>query len=250
MWNWLCRLAGGALVRYLETPVRDYMTFSVIETETLRRVLRPGDILLVEGNERISVAIKYLTQSTWSHVAIFVGDAIDGSANSNDMPVLIEATLANGVIAVPISKYSGHNTRICRPVGLTDSDRLKVVTFVINAIGTRYDLKNVIDLARYLIPTPPVPVRWRRHMLSLGSGSPTQAICSTLIARAFQSVQYPILPQTERTLPRDSKVYKEILRIRHHSLFVPRDFDISPYFQVIKPTIEDGFNYRDLSWAD
>src|SRR5574337_378503 len=58
----------------------------------------------------------------------------------------------------------------------------------------RYDLKNVVDLARYLLPTPPVPVGWRRRLLALGSGEPTQAICSTMIAQAFQSVSYPILP--------------------------------------------------------
>ncbi|MGB5011018.1 MAG: hypothetical protein WBO88_12155, partial [Candidatus Dechloromonas phosphoritropha] len=42
----------------------------------------------------------------------------------------------------------------------------------------------------------------------------------------------------------------EILRIRDHSLFVPRDFDVSPYFQVVKPTLEQGFDYRRLTWGD
>jgi hypothetical protein len=32
-------------------------------------------------------------------------------------------------------------------------------------------------------------------MLAIGSGDPTTAICSTLIAAAFGSVHYPILPQ-------------------------------------------------------
>ena len=31
---------------------------------------------------------------------------------------------------------------------------------------------------------------------------------------------------------------------------MPRDFDISPYFQVVKPTIEYGFDYTALHWAD
>ena len=30
----------------------------------------------------------------------------------------------------------------------------------------------------------------------------------------------------------------------------PRDFDISPYFSVVKPTIENGFDYKRLHWAD
>jgi hypothetical protein len=38
--------------------------------------------------------------------------------------------------------------------------------------------------------------------------------------------------------------------VRHHSLFAPRDFDVSPYFEVIKPTIEAGFDYQSLVWRD
>jgi hypothetical protein len=30
---------------------------------------------------------------------------------------------------------------------------------------------------------------------------------------------------------------------------MPRDFDISPYFAVVKPTLEAGFDYRALTWA-
>ena len=40
----------------------------------------------------------------------------------------------------------------------------------------------------------------------------------------------------------------EILHVRHHSLFAPRDFDVSPYFAVIKPTLETGFDHRALTW--
>jgi len=41
-----------------------------------------------------------------------------------------------------------------------------------------------------------------------------------------------------------------LLHIRHHSLFAPRDFDISPYFRVVKPTLEIGFDFRALHWAE
>lgn len=93
----------------------------------------------------------------------------------------------------------------------------------------------------------------RRRMLALGSGDPTQAICSSLIAQAFQRVRYPILPRVEE-LDDAGRVrcgynVNEILHIRHHSLFAPRDFDISPYFQVIKPTIQHEFDYRELVWS-
>jgi hypothetical protein len=39
------------------------------------------------------------------------------------------------------------------------------------------------------------------------------------------------------------------MHIRHHSLFVPRDFDVSPYFRIIKPTIETRFDFRTLKWG-
>jgi hypothetical protein len=89
--------------------------------------------------------------------------------------------------------------------------------------------------------------------LAYGSGDPTRAICSTLIAQAFQKVQYPILPEIERipVMAACGCQYseKEILHIRHHSLFTPRDFDLSPYFRVLKPSLESGFDYKKLNWA-
>jgi hypothetical protein len=60
---------------------------------------------------------------------------------------------------------------------------------MVDRIGLEYDMRNIIGLLRYLIPTPPVPTRWRRRMIALGSGEPTWAICSTLIAQAFQSIR-------------------------------------------------------------
>jgi hypothetical protein len=128
-----------------------------------------------------------------------------------------------------------------------------VTAYVIARLGNQYDLHNVFDLARYLLPNPPVPMRFRRRMLALGSGDPTRAICSTLIAQAFQSIRYPILPIVDirdASRPDCPGCVEEILRIRHHSLFAPRDFDVSPYFQVVKPTLVAGFDYSKLHWGD
>ncbi len=210
--------------------------------------LIPGDVLLVEGDTRISNAIKYLTQSTWSHAAFFAGEST-GVENENGEPCpLIEAELGKGVIASPLSRYYNLNTRICRPIDLSQEDRDKLLDLMVSALGKDYDLKHVFDLARYLLPTPPVPARFRRRMIALGSGDPSRAICSTLIAKSFQSIGYPILPKIESSQPRTKDWYieKEILHIRHHSLFTPRDFYVSPFFRVVKPTVEAGFDYRRL----
>lgn len=240
---------GFMLARYLQKPSPGRALSPSADLEKLRKILKPGDVLLMDGNERISVAIKYLTQSTWSHAAVYVGNRL--APDDSNPPCLIEADLGAGVIAVPLSKYAGLGLRICRPVNLMDQDIQKLTDFLIERLGMKYDMKNAIDLLRYLLPEPPVPVRWRRRMLALGSGDPTRAICSTLIAQAFQSIKYPILPEisVEENCETGDCVAKEILHIRHHSLFTPRDFDLSPYFQVVKPTIEAGFDYKSLNWS-
>ena len=66
-------------------------------------------------NQRVSTAIKYLTQSTWSHAAIFVGNIIDPEEHAVDLKVLIEADIKDGVIGVPLSRYTHLNTRVLRP---------------------------------------------------------------------------------------------------------------------------------------
>jgi hypothetical protein len=38
--------------------------------------------------------------------------------------------------------------------------------------GLKYDVKNITDLIRYLTPLP-VPHRWRRRMMVLGSNDPS-----------------------------------------------------------------------------
>jgi hypothetical protein len=248
-----CSAIGKALARYLSSPLRNFRPLAVTDTSALRRSLRPGDVLLVEGNTRVSTAIKYLTQSTWSHAAMYVGAVPEVANNDHDPKVLIEADLVEGVRAVALTTYAGFHVRICRPVGLSEAEIIRVVDYVLARLGNQYDLKNVIDLARYLLPEPPVPARWRRRMLSLGSGEPTRAICSTVIAQAFQSIRYPILPramdsgvETEGEVPRRDVTWTR----RHHSLFTPRDFDISPYFSVIKPTLEDSFDFRAMKWLE
>lgn len=243
---------GRALGRYLSQPVKQYKPLATSSARALAQTLKPGDVLLVEGNTRVSGAIKYLTQSTWSHAAIYVGNALHPDGNPEEVPVLVEADMMHGVQAVPLGKYSSFHTRICRPAELTEEDAGRVVSYVVSRLGHTYDMKNLVDLARYLFPTPPLPRRWRRRALALGSGEPTKAICSSLIAQAFQSVRYPILPEIKRrkTDPHAADHNREILYIRHYSLYMPRDFDISPYFQVVKPTIELGFNYKGLTWGD
>jgi len=250
--TWLDRI-GRWLATRLQEESSGYQPYTPSDPETLRRTLQPGDILLVEGNQKISAAIKYLTQSTWSHAALYVGDTLPDPGDGRDRPRLIEVNLGEGCVAVPLSKYQTYNTRICRPSGMTPEDRDAVVRFMTERLGLRYDMKHIFDLLRYFLPTPPVPIRWRRRMIAFGSGDPTRAICSSMIAEAYEQVRYPILPEITRAPGRasaqSSYSRQEILHIRHHSLYTPRDFDLSPYFEIVKPTLVYGFDYKAVRWA-
>jgi hypothetical protein len=240
-------IIGRVIARYLERPVQGYDPFTPSDPVALRKSLEPGDVLLVEGNSHISRVIKYLTQSTWSHAALYVGPIVGANTKEGEPHVLIEAELGQGVISAPLSKYYRYHTRICRPIGLSLEDRRTVCSYVIDRIGFDYDLRNIIDLMRYLFPLP-VPQRWRRRAIALGSGNPTRLICSALIAQAFEAVRYPILPKI--TQLENEAARRKILEIRHSSLYAPRDFDISPYFQIVKPTLAEEFNYKCMHWAD
>ncbi|MES2305254.1 MAG: YiiX/YebB-like N1pC/P60 family cysteine hydrolase [Gemmatimonadota bacterium] len=245
----LLDVAGRRLARYLTKPRHDRVHSTTAPPTALAAALRPGDVLLIEGSSRISSAIKYLTQSTWSHATLCIAPPDLTAKPGLEPSVLLEADVSRGVQLVPLSNYSSLHTRICRPVGLTAQEIGAVIEFAIHRVGHQYDMKHIFDLARFLIPNPPVPVRYRRRLLAIGSGDPTRAICSALIAEAFHTVGYPILP-TARLLPPADPIaladHKEALHIRHHALFTPRDFDVSPYFEIIKPTLEQGFDPHRL----
>src|SRR5258708_1547833 len=132
--NPVLRWMGGRLATYLAQPIRGAQT-EIASLEQLAAALKPGDVLLVEGNTRVSVAIKYLTQSTWSHAMFYIGDALGSPAPGEAPKVLVEADILYGIRAVPLSDVSGMNTRICRPVGLSKEDLQAVIRVTVSHIG-------------------------------------------------------------------------------------------------------------------
>lgn len=245
--NWI----GDKIAHFLQKPSPTYRSETTCEPEALAKTLKKGDVLLVDGMSRISTAIKYLTQSTWSHAALCISD--QSGVNNPDIAkvTLLEADVVEGVRVVSLQEYVDQGTRICRPVNLNQADIDRVIEYAKARLGHQYDTKNIFDLARYLIQTPPVPLGWRRNMLELGSGDPTRAICSSLLAQSFQSIGYPILPQ-KINKPHSQvrrSTGKHFFHFRHHTLFVPKDFDISPYFEIIKPTIEQHFDPYTFEWV-
>ena len=264
----------GQITRLLTTPLPYYARGVPNDFGRLRRHVRKGDVILIDGEQRISLVIKYLTLSTWSHVAVYVGDeplrrAADHGAElraafGEEADSLVVEALMEGVVVSPLSKYVDHNIRVCRPYSLRNEDRERVITELLSRVGHRYDVKNIVDLARYFFPVSLIPRRFRNRALTIGSGEPTSVICSSMIAEAFQNVGFPILPKIERLdeppaprrrwarlLGRDSsrvsRYFKQI-----PTLVTPRDFDLSPYFEIIKFNFieETKVDYRKIRWAE
>lgn len=262
--------------RLLTKPLASYVQRVPNNIDKLKKTLRKGDVLLVEGDQRISQVIRYLTQSSWSHCAIYVGDELlKGDPQraaelrqrfgAEAQHLLIEAESGNGVCASPISKYQRYNIRICRPQGLHRDDVGTVLGYVIAQLGRRYDVRHIFELARFFFPVSVVPQRWRRAALTLGSPNGRAVICSSMIAEAFTRVGYPILPQVklaDRPAPAVAWWKRPVARPlpcvvatfrRHNSkLVTPRDFDLSPYFEVVKFNHlgDPRLNYREIVWDD
>jgi hypothetical protein len=264
-------------LRQITRRRRRYHRFVYNDPEKLKATIRAGDVLLVDGDQRVSQAVKYLTQSFWSHSALFIGDALlrrDPQTRSEVQRrfgresrwLIVEALVERGVIVSPLIKYLDLNVRICRPAGLRPEDREVVLDHVISKIGHTYDRRNFLDLTRYLLPFHLIPVRFSEDALHFGSGLATETICSTLIAEAFDKVRFPILPSQARLKQRPRtmrerirqqilgrptrRAYSGLLQARHPTLCVPRDFDLSPYFEIVKFDAGDlaAFDYRKLEW--
>ncbi len=271
----LRRHAVDLATRLLTKPLGRYQRRAVNDGDNLRRHIKKGDVVLVEGEQRVSEVIKYLTQSSWSHATIYVGDelwrrnpalrhVLRNEFGDDARHLIVEALVEHGVVASPISKYLDFNIRVCRPYNLHRDDLRTILDDIIEQIGYRYDVKNLVDLARYFLPVSVVPRRLRRRALSFGSGLPTEVICSSMIAHAFAKVRYPILPEItpsdtpvphRRGLPwswRRAAPVSGLFRTSPITLTTPRDFDVSPYFEIVKFNILEDmhFDYRQIRWAE
>jgi Permuted papain-like amidase enzyme, YaeF/YiiX, C92 family len=252
----LRRYAVNLATTLLTKPLGRYERRTTNDLASLRRHIKKGDVILVEGDQRVSEVIKYLTQSSWSHSAMYIGDELwrrnpadrDGllaKFGEEAQHLMVEATVEEGVVASPLSKYIDFNIRVCRPYNLRRDDLRIVLDEVFSQIGYRYDMRHLVDLMRYFLPVSLVPRALRRNALEFGSGLPTQVICVT---------------QHEEPEPRGIVDWVRRRPLPPYGLFhmppitltTPRDFDISPYFEVIKFNIigDMQFDYRRIRWAE
>ena len=219
--------------------------------------IRPCDVLLVEGRSRVSEVIKTVTQSVWTHSALYIGRLVDIKDKSvrehvswlydgdPEDHLIIEPLLGEGTIISPLKKYAREHLRICRPTGLSHTDSQNVIENAVNHLGRDYNVKQILDIYRFLLPYHFVPKRWRSSLFEHNAGESTRTVCSTMIANAFSSVHFPILPVVHKS-DKGYRLYK-----RNTLLYTPRDFDYSPYFEIIKYPLlglNDLAVYRQLPW--
>ena len=242
--NWLNR----------ESPPRD---IPLSNFERIRYELKPCDVILVEGRSRVAEVIKLITQSPWSHAALYLGRLHDIENPETREKVacsypgdptdqlLIESELGVGTIIRPLTFYEKDHLRICRPTGLAYGDCQKIIEFTVMHLGISYDIRHVIDLARFLLPWEILPRRWRSTLFNRKHDKTTETICSKMIAEAFASIQFPILP-----LVKKEGDALQIFR-QNPRLCTPSHFDYSPYFEIIKYPFIDHNNhtgYRLMPW--
>lgn len=253
MFKWL----SDAWIQWLtfERPVEGV---PLCDFERIQYELRPGDVLLIEGRSRVSDIIKSITQSSWSHAALYIGRLHDIEdpklqnllsihfTGSPDTQLIIEGIIGKGTIVSSIRTYESDHIRLCRPRGLSRRDAQSVIGYAIRKLGTDYDVQHILDLARFLLPWSILPRQFRSSLFNFHAGESIRTVCSSMIAEAFASVEFPILPLVKTHATKGLE-----LITRNPKLFTPRDFDYSPYFEIIKyPFIEfaDYAMYRKLPW--
>lgn len=248
----------GFFIGWLSQDVEKPRDLPLTDFDRIQYELRPGDVLLIDGRSRVSQVIKLITQSSWSHSALYIG-RIHEIANHDlrkrvtefyhgepDEQLIIESCLGYGIIISPLSKYKEEHIRICRPKGISRQDAQEVIGFAIHKLGHHYDMRQIFDLMRFLFPWGVLPRRWRTTLFKNNPTASTKESCSSFLAEAFQSVDFPILPVLRRDA--GSKVQ---LVARSPRLYTPSDFDYSPFFEIIKyPIVEisDAALYRKLPW--
>lgn len=251
--NWISEV----FIHWL-TSDRPYEGAPMCDFERICYEVRPCDVLLIEGRSRVSDIIRGITQSSWSHAALYIGRIHDVEdpkirnlllthyKGSPDTQLLIEGIMGKGTIISKLSTYEKDHIRLCRPKGLSRRDAQQVMSFAIHKLGTEYDVRQAVDLARFLLPWSIMPRNFRSKLFEHHAGESVKTVCSSMIAEAFASVEFPILPLVKHTADQGIE-----LIARNPKLYSPRDFDYSPYFDIIKyPYVEfaDYAMYRKLPW--
>ena len=224
------RTISDPIMRWLahQRPLRE---FPLSDFERMRYELRPGDVILLEGRSRVANVIRSVTNSPWSHAALYLGrlhdiedadirELVDVHCNPKRTDqLIIESQLGLGTIVRSLEVYRGEHLRICRPKGIQIGDVQEILNYAVHQLGKAYDIRQILDLMRFLFPWGVFPRRWRSSLFQHNAGAETKQVCSTMIAEAFGRVQFPILPLMKRDDTKKVKLFR-----RNPKLCTPQRF--------------------------
>jgi hypothetical protein len=221
LWRLLRERLWDAFLRYLTAPIPPSVPATGESVESLATRLRRGDVLLSEGNTRVSRLIKRLTGSRWSHVSIYVGPLDEGS----DPRCVVEADMAVGVRSIRLSELGAVSVRVLRPASLDSTKRNRLVEWVTSRIGDEYDHAHALLLGRRLLRLAP---RTRpAASASTATGTARRFICCSLLVHAFASIGLAIVP---------GRACPDAEECADPSSITPGDFEKAAMFEVVGPS--------------
>lgn len=142
--------------------------------------IKPGDLILVRGNDGLAHEIEAITHSPYSHVAGYVKPG-----------QLIEAQSFRRTGYQSLYTYNGC-ADVYRCDELNDLQRLQIVKYVTAQIGSHYDYPLILwEAFRYLLK------------LTFPYYEGKNRICSTLWSDAYESVGVSLCPGIMYPTPGD-----------------------------------------------
>lgn len=241
--NWVKRRLESAFTAWL---VRNVEAGAPPATDRRRlyECIRAGDVVLISGRTRMSRFVKYLSGSPWTHVALCLGRPeeytdddptvrslmVAASHHDPKEPLLIEALIDRGTVLSPLNHYRSDALKICRPRGLSKQQIDRVIQVAIRHLGFDYDLRQVLDLARLVLPLPSFLRRWRSTVFEPQGVDLRRCICSTLLVQAFATVAHPIVALAA---PHIATAFNTSVAANPR-LATPSDFELSPYFERLE----------------
>ena len=230
----------GAIIHWL-MRTNEAKEHGLSDFEKVRFELKACDVLLIDGRGHADKVIQSISQSRWSHAALYIGRLLDIAdqdlktiiqhfyTGPKDTPLIVESRLGDGICVRPLQQYEHEHIRICRPKSLSKKEANQVIRFAINRLGSYKSGANIFDLVRFFVPLGMLSPSWRRRAFLHWAGRNTKNVTAAFVAECFGFIQFPVYPLVKTS----SEQGVQLLR-RHPKLCLPYEIDLSPNFEIIK----------------
>lgn len=156
--------------------------------------MKKGDIVLIKGQNLISRVIGEIEDSKYTHSA--------GIVKENQ---IIEAQAFKKTSYQPLSIYKGYTDIFTCDI-LTDEQRVKIVKYVEEEVGSHYDL--ILLFLEF--------IRYAFHIMLPYKKVFDSHICSTLWSDAYKSVGIDLCPNIKYPSPKDLSESKLLRKVESY----------------------------------